>query len=189
MPAKKIKLVSGRFRRKVPPALLMFADGRKLWVVFGLGLALFGIYGPVVGPPDNDGWRYLLGPLILPWLPAIYYFFRPIRPYSGYRGRYGDLTGMIDKDETDPEAARLSALFRSDGARRFMMRTALTHSAILFAPLALATLALGDSVAWNLWTPWLVPSAVLGLIGSTIAFFAEIIHWGVVTWGHEPAPE
>jgi hypothetical protein len=47
------------------------------------------IYGPLVGPPDHDGFRYLLLPVLSPWVPALYYKLRPINPYSRSDGRRG----------------------------------------------------------------------------------------------------
>ena len=72
--------IPGRLRRKVPSALLMFVDGQRFWIVFGFGLALLAIYGPIVGTPDYDGFRYLLLPVLSPWVPALYYKLRPVNP-------------------------------------------------------------------------------------------------------------
>ena len=180
--------IPGSVRRKVPSALLGIADARTLIVVLGLGLALLMIYGPLVGQGDHNGWRYLLAPLVYPWVPAAYYIFRPVRPYSGYRGRWNNLGGLIDKDQSDLEAARLTALFQSAEARRYMVRTALRMSVILFVPLAVATLALGESVSWRPYSQWLFFSATCGVIGCTVAFFAETLHWGITTWAREASP-
>jgi hypothetical protein len=71
----------------------MFVDGQRFWTVFGFGVALLAIYGPLVGPPDHDGFRYLLLPVLSPWVPALWYKLCPINPYSGYRGRWQNLVG------------------------------------------------------------------------------------------------
>jgi hypothetical protein len=168
--------------------LLMMADGRKFWVPFGLGLALVMIYGPIVGPPDHNGLRYLIAPLICPWIPAAYYLLRPIRPYSGYRGRWGTLGGMVGKDKTDPEAARLTALFASPEARNYIRRVALRMSAILFAPLVITALFASESLTWTPLSLWQFQGFTVGLIGSSIALFADVIDWGIRAWAKNARP-
>jgi hypothetical protein len=53
-------------RRKVPPLLLMLADLRPFFTVFGLAIAVLIVHGPVVGHTDYIGLRYLLAPLLCP---------------------------------------------------------------------------------------------------------------------------
>ena len=128
----------------------MSVDGARFWTIFGLGLALLGIYGPVVGIPDHDGFRYLLLPLLCSWVPALYYKLRPIQPYSGYRGRWGDLGPMIGKDEKDAEAKSLVDLLRSGEGQAAVTRVAIRSSMVLFVPMALISLALWGSLTWTL---------------------------------------
>ena len=189
MARKRTGPVPGYLRRKVPSALLMLVDGRKFIEILGLGLALILIYGPIVGPPDHNAISYLVAPLICPWIPAIYYLLRPIRPYSGYRGRWGTLGGMIGKDKTDPEAARLTALFASSDARAYILRAALRMSAILFAPLAVTALIAWQSLTWTLSSPDQFPGFAGGFIGSYIALFADVISWGILTWAKDAQPQ
>ena len=177
--------IPGRLRRKIPSALLMGVDGARFWTIFGLGLALVGIYGPVVGAPDHDGFRYLLLPLLSPWVPALYYKLRPIHPYSGYRGRWGDLGPMIGKDERDAEAKRLVELFRSDEGQAAMTRVAVLSSMVLFVPMALVSMALWGSLTWTFWSRWLFFGVSLSLIGCWIAVFTQILSWGVWTWASD----
>lgn len=174
--------IPGRLRRKVPSALLMFVDGRRFMTIFGLGLALFGIYGPVAGPPSHDGLRYLLLSLLCPALPTLYYKLRPVQPYSGYRGRWGDLGPMIGKDERDAEARQLRDLMRSAEAQGAMTRIGVRMAVILFVPMAIASAVLWPSLSWTLWSQVLFMSLVLGMIGCWIAVFAQLIGWGVTTW-------
>ncbi len=160
----------------------MGVDGARFWTIFGLGLALVGIYGPVVGAPDHDGFRCLLLPLLSPWVPALYYKLRPIHPYSGYRGRWGGLGPMIGKDERDAEAKRLVELFRSDEGQAAVTRVAMLSSMVLFVPMALVSSALWGSLTWTFWSRWLFFGVSLSLIGCWIAVFTQILSWGVRTW-------
>jgi hypothetical protein len=177
--------IPGGLRRKIPSALLMCVDGVRFWTIFGLGLALLGIYGPVVGTPDHDGFRYFLLPLLSPWVPALYYKLRPIHPYSGYRGRWGDLGPMIGKDETDAEAKRLVELFRSNEGQAAVTRVAILSSMVLFVPMALVSMALWGSLNWTFRSHWLFFSISLSVIGCWIAVFTQIISWGVRTWASD----
>jgi hypothetical protein len=174
--------IPGRLRRKVPSALLMSVDGAPFWTIFGLSLALLGIYGPIVGTADHDGFRYLLLPLLCPWVPALYYKLRPIHPYSGYRGRWGDLGPMIGKDKTDAEAKGLVDLLRSNEGQAALTRVAILTSMALFVPMVLVSLALWGSLTWTFWSRWLFFGLSLSVIGCWIAVFTQIISWGVRTW-------
>ncbi len=122
------------------------------------------------------------------WIPATYYFYRPIRPYSGYRGRWRDLAGMIGKDTTDLEARRLTDLFQSDDARRFTVRIGLRISGILFAPMALAAFILRYSLTWTLVSPEFFLSWSCAVIGCWIGVFSELLGWGIQTWGRKALP-
>ncbi len=53
---------STELRRKVPPLLLMLADLRPFFTLFGLAFAVLIVHGPVVGHADYNGLRYLLAP-------------------------------------------------------------------------------------------------------------------------------
>ncbi len=160
----------------------MGVDGARFWTIFGLGLALVGIYGPVVGAPDHDGFRCLLLPLLSPWVPALYYKLRPIHPYSGYGGRWGDLGPMIGKDERDAEAKRLVELFRSGEGQAAVMRVAMLSSMVLFVLMALVSIAFWGSLTWTFWSRWLFFGVSLSVIGCWIAVFTQILSWGVRTW-------
>ena len=181
--------IPGRLRRKVPSALLMFVDGQRFWTVFGFGVALLAIYGPLVGPSDHDGFRYLLLPVLSPWVPALYYKLRPINSYSGYRGRWHDLGGMIGKDRTDVEARRLVELLQSGEGQAAVTRLAIMSSAMLFVPMALVSIALWSSLTWTFWSRWLFFSVSMSIIGCWIAVFTQIISWGVRTWADRISEE
>jgi hypothetical protein len=187
--AKRLNLIPGRLRRKVPTALLMAADGHVFWTIFGLGLAIFFLYGPVVGTPDHNGLRYLLGPLICPSIPAAWYIWRPLNPYSGYRGRWGTLGPMLWKDKTDPDCARLVELFRSDHARRFLIGAAQRMSLVMLIPLAVAAFVLRKNLNWSIPSFWQVQGLLGAMIGTWIAVFASLMTWGLRTWAVELAPE
>src|SRR2546426_12679235 len=93
MPANKVA-VPPELRSKVSPALFTFvAEQRTFLKLFGTGLAVFALYGPIVKRPDHNGFRYLLGPWLCPSIVAIYYMVLPFRPYRGTRfsGRPRDI--------------------------------------------------------------------------------------------------
>ena len=49
---------------KVPPFVLMSLEQRTFWLLFGVGLCTFSLYGPILGHrPDHNGFRYLMGPM------------------------------------------------------------------------------------------------------------------------------
>jgi hypothetical protein len=174
--------IPGRLRRKVPSALLMFVDGRWFWTAFGLGLALLAIYGPIVGVPDHDGFRYLILPLLCPWIPSLYYKLRPIHPYSGYRGRWHNLGGMIGKDQTDAEAKSLVELLQSAEGQAAITRSAVIISILLFIPMVLVCIVLGPSLTWTFWSDWLFFGVSMSIIACWIIVFTQTINWGVRTW-------
>jgi hypothetical protein len=167
----------------------MIADGHTFWTIFGLGLATFFLYGPVAGKPDHNGWRYLLAPLICPWVPAVWYIWRPLHPYSGYRGRWGTLGPMLWKDKTDPECARLVELLRSEDARRYQTATAQRFALMMFLPLAIAALVLRKQLDWSISSFWQMQGLLGAIIGTWIAVFANLLTWGLRTWASEVAPE
>jgi hypothetical protein len=184
--ARKINLIPGRLRRKVPSALLGMADEHVFLTVVGLGLAILFLYGPVVGMRDHNGLRYLLGPLICAFIPAAWYIWRPLHPYSGYRGRWNNLGPLLWKDKSDPECARLVEVFRSQEARRFLTVAAQQLTIVLFVPLAVAAFLLGSNLNWSVNTFFvgLIPAA----IGTWIVVFPNLIAWGLRVWASEVAP-
>jgi hypothetical protein len=143
---------STELRRKVPPLLLMLADLRPFFTVFGVALAMLIIHGPVVGRPDYNGLRYLLAPWLCPAVIATYYYVKPYRPYRVGAARIADLT---DHDAHDPDAQRLVEIFQSREARHFLLRAMLRLSGRLFGIMLLLAILHWQSLTWTLTSPWL----------------------------------
>ncbi len=178
-------MLSKQLRRKVPSFVLMFLEQRPFWLLFGIGLCIFSLYGPIIGrPADHNGFRYLLGPIVCPIPSFLYYWVHPFNPYRGPAARFA---GMIDRDKTDEEANRLVQVFQSPQARVFLARTTILLSAVLFLIMALITLAFRNSLNWLPVSSWLGQ----GLIGALIACFVTLgsayIAWGLETWARQNA--
>jgi len=160
----------------------MFLAGRTFWTLFGSGLAVFLLYGPIAGPhaPDHNGLRYLIAPWICPWGAAVFYQFLPFNPYR--RGSVSQFVGMVDFDKRDSDAKRLVAVFRSAEARRALVRITLKISAILFVIMALVTVTFRHSLNWSFSSYSLSLSLIGGTIGASIAVASEYVNWGVRRW-------
>jgi hypothetical protein len=162
--------------------LFMFLEQRTFWALFGIAFCVLTLYGPWVGPPDNNGYRYLLAPLLCPMLPALYYLFRPLNPYKGPAARLG---GMTDFDKSDNDAARLVQLFSSKEARDYLWQTAMKISAVLFAIMAVITIACRNSLNWSFPSPWLGQGVIGCCIGSFITLGTEYVRWSLGTWANQ----
>lgn len=167
---------------KVPPMLLMSLSLRTFWNIFGVGLGLLLLYGPITGiNQDHNGLRYLLGPLIGPTVALSFLLLCPFNPYRGSAAR---LSGMENRDKWDPEARRLVELFRSNAARRFLVTSSMKISCVLYLFMVPVIYVCWDSLKWHLLSPWLGQ----GLLGCSIATFttlgAQYVGWGLKTWGN-----
>lgn len=174
-----------RLRRKVPaPLVAMAFDARTFFYRFGLGFAALSIFGPLVGHPDHNGYRYLCAPLICPFAAVLYYIAIPFNPY---RGMWARRCGMELKDLVDPERARLVMLFRSGVARRLLFRSALKVCGILFAIMVVFTLIFWHSLVWRFPTAWLGLGLFGCCMGAWMAIGIEYIHWGIASWESQAA--
>jgi hypothetical protein len=174
--------IQPKLRNKVPPILFMFLEQRRFWILFGIGFCILMLYGPVVGHPDHNGYRYLLGPVLCPMACAIYMVVRPFNPYKGFAARLG---GMIDSHESEPDARRLLELFKSDLARHHIWRTTAKVSGVLFLFMAIAAAVLRNSLNWTILSPWFGQGLIGGCLGSFVAIGAEYIGWGLKTWASQ----
>jgi hypothetical protein len=166
--------------RKLPSFVLALYRSRAFATPFYMFLTMFFLYGPVVQrTADHNGFRYLLGPFVCPILPVVYQILRPFNPY---RGTPAILAGMVGLDARDTDAQRLVAIFRSTEYRRFVLRTSLNMTIILFGCMLIVTLLSVRSLNWDAVSPWFGQ----GLIGGAIAFFCavgtEIVTWGINKW-------
>jgi hypothetical protein len=181
-------------RRRISPGLYtLIAQGSTFMRYFGLGLAAFCLYGPIAGPTDHNGFRYLVGPWICPTLTAAYRSFFPFRPYRGVM--FVDRTRDIDT--TDPVSMRLVAVYRSNEARSYLWRRSLNLSGILFVIMGLFALLVRHSLNWSFpyssyqslpsstsrdWF-WLGWSG--GILGSYIALMTDYVTWGMTRWADQ----
>jgi hypothetical protein len=176
---------SKQLRYKVPTFILMFLEQRPFWILFGVGLCIFFLYGPIIGrPADHNGFRYLLGPIVCPIPSVIYYWARPFNPYRGPAARFA---GMIDMDKSDEDADRLVQVFQSTQARTFLVRTATQLSAVLLLIMALITLAFRNSLNWSPISSWLGQGLIGGFIACLVTLGSAYIAWGLETWARQNA--
>lgn len=165
---------------KIPPLMFtLVVEMRTFGIIFGLALALFSLYGPIIGPSNHNGFRYLLGPWVCPWLLALYYRFFPYHPYRGSTLFVGEL---VDLDKRDVDAKRLDELFQSAEARHMLVRTTLKMSVIIFVVMALVTATVHDSLNWSLSSAWQDPGLLVGAIAASIAVGVEYLSWGISRW-------
>jgi len=120
----------------------MLDEQRRFFTLFGIGLALLTLHGPVVGRTDYNRLRYLLAPWVCPVLLAAYDSLRPFNPYESGAAGYA---GMVGDDSADPDARRLSTIFASNEAGHSLWLTAGRLSSQLFAVRS----PLGFCLAWR----------------------------------------
>ena len=166
-------------RRKVPPFVLLGFNLRRFSVLFGLGLSVLFLYGPIFRHPDHNGIRYLVGPWLCPLLAAAYYLLLPFNPYRGIGARSA---GLVDGNEHDSDAQRLVEIYQSKEARLFLVAVAFKTSAGLFVIMAVITFASRASIQWSLVSPWLVPGLLGCSIGSLITVGCYYVAWGIQKW-------
>jgi hypothetical protein len=171
--------VPRELRNKIQPLVLTFFERPLAGTLFGLGFALLSLYGPIVGPPDHNGLRYLLAPWICPWVGAVYFL---LVPYNPYRGSPLIVGKMLNLDQRDADARRLVELFQSREARHVLIRIIFKISTILFVMMALITVIVRDSLNWSFSSYWLLPGLLGCCIGLSIVIAAQYISWGLKNW-------
>jgi hypothetical protein len=142
-------------------------------------MAACSLHGPFIGVVDYNGLRYLIGPWLCPALVATYYCLRPFRPYKSGAARYA---GLVDYDSEDVDARRLSTIFASNEARRFLLRATAKLSSQLFALMVLVMILHWRSLNWNLASPWLVQGLSGAWIGSFLVLITQLVRWGIDRW-------
>lgn len=186
--------VAPELKRKISPGLhtMVAEHSVSLWL-FGLGLAAFLLYGPVVGVRDHNGFRYLLGPWVCPSIVATYRTLVPFRPFRGTVF----VERTYDVDTTDPVVMRLVGTYRSSDAVRHLWKQTLKFSGVLFVTMGILALLVRDSLNWSFpysldgsvasdtsrywfWMGW-----IGGCLGSFIALMADHITWGLRLWSSQ----
>lgn len=190
--ARSKSVIPATLRRKVSPGLVMFVDEQRAVKSVGFLLAVFGLYGPVVGHTYHSAFLHLLGPWVCP---SLFTFFWSSVPHRPYRGQF--YSGVRDVDTRDPSVMRLVELYKSDEARRRMWRESLHLSLILFAILGTAALFLRGTLMWVfpspgnkfLWAPghWFWVGFILCFIGSFLWVAGGFTSWCLKTWASREA--
>jgi membrane protein implicated in regulation of membrane protease activity len=183
------RLLPADITKKVPPVILMWAQGRVFWVLFGFALCLAGpaLFGGIVaawigGAAHLYIWSCLAGAVLAPTTAVLLLLWFPIQPYRD--SWQAQVAGMKNKDKHDPEAKRLVDLFASTAARRFTLQAGLKVALLLFAAVSIdAALqwrridrSLSDSLKYFLFIYTLV------LIGSFVVLKVEIVTWAFKNW-------
>lgn len=139
-------VISSELRKKAPQALVDIYPYRYLAQLFGLLFGIFMIwYGPI---SEHNGYAYILSPVIYPWISALYFILFPKNPYCGMVLGYS--TKLNGLDETDEDARRLVDIYRSPGARTFIIVNTLIIS-VLFVVIAMVFAAIHwHSIVWRL---------------------------------------
>ena len=164
----------------VPPIVFaLFVDMRKLYLLMGGFFCIGGIFGPVVGPPDHNGFSCILVPLFCPLISAILIVLKPFNPFNGYVSLF---SGVSKLDESGPEERRLIELFDSKEARRFIWITAAKLSGLLFVATIIVMLSVRNSLNWSFQSPGFGGSLLCGFMGSWLILFPKQVYWGLMTW-------
>lgn len=184
--------ISPHLRSKIAPAPLLFEPGERTFIgVVFTGFAALSLCGP-----EHNGFLLLLGPWLCPSIPAAIFSLLPPLPSRGFPTS-SDWRG-VDRD--DPIVMRLVELYKSREARRHLWNQSLKVSAILFAILGAAAIALRNSLNWALPSSqnrflyqWRGPGYWFwyGLIGSSVFSFVALVidhvGWVTTTWASREA--
>ena len=171
-------------RKLVPPwSYLFFIEWKDGNALICASFTAVTIYGPIIGPADHNGFRYLFAPLLCP---AVAIIVNLLTPYDPYAVGYAGLDGMTSFEKSDPESKRLVAILRSDEARRFIWGKAARISALLYLFVAIATILTPGPLKWSINSPGLVPSLIGGCLGALLWLTGDYIAWGILTWANQP---
>ena len=183
MVAKNRMGFPAELKKKVPAFIFeMGITERWVYSFVGILISTLSIYGPVVGTPDNNGYRQLLAPLICPPIAAIYFLLTPFNPYTGFIAQSNE---MEHRDKLDSEAKHLVTLLGSKDARRFIWSITMKISGGLFLLMTVLTILTRETLNWSLQPVSLIPGFIGGFIGSFLAIGTEYIHWGLRTWADQ----
>lgn len=171
------------------------AVGKAAFIVVAV-ICLYGS-GAGIAKSDHNGYMYLLGPWVFPFLIASLWSARLAKlPFRVYRGNPFGAHTYVDTGE-DPAVARLAALLKSDEARQHLWRESFKVSLILFAILGTEAIYYRHSLNWTLPLPqnhFLANRRIgepgawfwLSVIGCSWAMFMILIsdyyRWCLTTW-------
>ena len=180
MPKKD--LFPRELKGKVSPSLAGYAGKSKLVSVLGIGLSIFALYGPMVGPPDHNIVLYLFGSLACPNFAALLLTVFPFRPY---RGSPFVRPGTKDVDTSDPQVIRLVEIYQPSKAWRFLWYTAAKISGILLASMGVLTVSLtlaAQPLNWSFSSPWFWHGMLGCCLFSWLTLGVQYIAWGFKQW-------
>lgn len=157
--------------------------GSKKWFAppFGLFVSVFLL---TTGFHFNhpNGFYYLGGPLLAPWLMALFGIVYPRNPYR--RAGKGILTpvGMHGLDLWDPDARRLVEIYRSPAAHRFLLRSALKTMIILVTVMLGVVAVQWNELSWSFSGSHVAMSVLACFFGVWPSMLGSYTAWGWDTW-------
>ena len=169
---------------KISPFTVNVAEmgGPVVKIVF-VAVAGFVLYGSGMGiaEPDHNGYVYLLGPWVFPYLIAILWYARLVKlPWKLYRGNPFGARTFVDIDK-DSAAMRLAVLFKSAEARRHLWRETLKVSLVLFIALGSAAFYSRNSLHWIFPSPQnhFLQNLRIGEAGSQFWVSVSVCTWAM----------
>ncbi|MHB1544678.1 MAG: hypothetical protein ACYCS1_08805 [Gammaproteobacteria bacterium] len=148
---------------------------------FGLVLSVFWV---TTGFHFNhpNGFYYLVGPLLGPWLSALLFIIYPRNPYRKGAAKMHVPASMVGLEHRDPDARRLVEIYRSPAAHRFLLRWALKTMIILVAVMLVVVAVQWDALSWSFSRSHMAASVVGCFIGSLLLVGGLYTAWGWDTW-------
>lgn len=184
-------VVPANLRQVMTPSTRAFVDQYPISTWMGVAFASFSVLGPVFGPHvDFNGWRFLVLPIICPFLVLPYFRFLPPNHYRSWIARE---SGRYELDKRNSDAARWVSLLHTRAAHAALWRIAVKIGSVGFTIMILAMVVTSYAGLLN-WSvrltgDWFWQGLLGSAIGSFVAVGSEFFHWVVVSWvGNEKAP-
>jgi hypothetical protein len=162
---------------KVFPGVLSMAKGHAKIFFATLPFAVVGLNGPILGRhQDHNGFVFLGGALLSPFVAALIIILFPFKPYQGSPFARG--SHLVDAN--DPEMARLVSIFQSSQLSTFLWRSTSQLTVILLVLMAFLLIVDRNTLEWS----WHLPDAGIGLtlIACWIALGSAVMNWGFRTY-------
>ena len=170
--------VPDRLRRKLPAPILIFAEARIFWSLFGFAGCFVGLYGRLVGEHQRNGYLFFFGPIIFPAVPLLLRLATPWNPFRVTGSRmFGSGAG-----EDNPDSIRLVQLLNSRTARGLLVRTTIKLSLTLLLVMAVIAALQSERLFWSFASSWLIMAIPVSIIGATIVLHTELAKWAVREW-------
>jgi hypothetical protein len=193
-------VVPPELRGKVSPALVQMAEARVGWWALGMAFAIFGsLEIPMLVSSVRNGYLYLLGPCLSPFITTTLLTAFPLHPYRGILW----VTRTRSIDVNDPVSVRLGQLYNSRLARCHLWEQAAKFSGTLLVIVEIMVVLLPRAPAWLYldsfarWTPpvgfelhELWGTIFCTCLGSFLVLACEVHAWCLRTWvAQETSPQ